>query len=177
MVYFAKASRTVVIRASRETIGLVAAASAMTFALAYAVHSKQQPQGFGAPAPVAQQQQDWTGHLADLTPTSTEAAPAEPMSSAALVVPKSQLALPSMSVRPLARPRVCGDGPCPAKPGAAAARRMADADAPGKGSHAGESKNTLLSRLNPLNHLPDVSVIARPFAYAGNTLSGWIKRF
>lgn len=166
------------IKARRETIGLVAAASAMTFALAYAVHSKQAQV---PSAPTARlQQQDWMGHLAEVAPR-TETAPPEPMSSAALVVPKSQLALPSTPTRPPAKPRPCEDRPCAAKANAqaTAARRQiaaAESASTGKSERDRESGKSLLGTLNPLNHLPDMSMIGRPFAYAGNTVSGWFRR-
>ena len=188
---FASASRTIVIRASRDTLSLVAAAATLTFALAYVVHSKHDAQlPVAAPAALqqpgqplqtqlqqAQQkpQQDWAGHLAELVPP-TDTMPSEPMSSASLVVPKSQLALPALPGKPAAKTtRPCLDQPCAAKAPLPPLRRQpADvrkADAPPA------PRKNLLGMLNPLTHLPDVSVIGRPFVYAGGAVTGWFKRF
>ena len=162
MSYFANASRTIVIKANRETIGLVLAASAMTFAIAYSVHSK--------PTPVATQaqQQDWAGDLAELAPQKL--ASTESMSSADLVVPNAQLALPSVPVKQATK-RGC-DEPClkvPVPPRRETAREVSPILAPRT------KEPSLLTRLNPLNHVP--KVVKQPFNYAGDMVSGWIKRF
>lgn len=180
MAIFANASRTIVIRAHRETVGLIVAASALTFALASAIHSRQPPAP-SAPTAVQRQPQDWTGHLADVAPR-TETVPAEPLSSAALVVPKSQLALPTTPASPLVRSRNCVDTSCATKANGRvplARRQIAAAvsAATEKSDRAPTEKKSALAALNPLNHLPDMSAIGRPFTYAGGTISGWIKRF
>ena len=177
------ASKTVVIRTRRDTLGLVVAASALTFALAFSVHTKrdrlplppaQETQLQLAP-PTAPEQQDWAGHLAELK-SEVPTAPSEPLSSAALVVPKSQLALPP-APRAARSTRACADGPCSTiarTPTAPTRRPMVAADA--KGDQPTKPKKSLLGMLNPLNHLPDVSVVSRPFTYAGGTVAGWFKR-
>ncbi len=181
MGYFANASRTVVFRASRDTLGLVVVAATMTFALAYAVHSRHDPQAPAStlpaqaqlPTPSAQAQQPWAGHLAEVVP-SAAIIPSEPMTSASLVVPKSQLALPAAPAK--LKPRGCAEPPCQAKAPLPPTRQQQTADA-GKIEPAREPKKTLLGTLNPLNHLPEMSAVGRPFAYAGNAVSSWIKRF
>ena len=184
MSNLASASRTVVIRASRDTLSLVAAASAMTFALAYAIHTKHD-RLIPAPLPALETrapepQQDWAGHLAELAP-ATAAAPSEPMSSAALVVPKAQLALP-----PLPKASTKSMRPCPpdascvpiakaptSSPAAPPRRLVAAAD---KANAADKPGKTLVGMLNPLNHLPDMTAVGRPFASAGGAVAGWFKR-
>ena len=104
MASFAGGSKSIVIRTSRETLGLVAAATAMTFAISYAVHSKHDAQ-VAAQASIqvalvaedATPQEDWAGHLAEVTPAAAPT-PTEPMTSASLTVPKAQLALDRKSV-------------------------------------------------------------------------------
>ena len=168
--------KKVVIRTSRETLGLVVAATAMTFALSYAVHSKHD-----APAPVAAPatqeaalpRQDWAGHLAEVSP-AVAPAPSEPMTSASLTVPKAQLALPAVP-KLVAKPRPCPESPCAVKaaPSAAAGKRQVAA-AGEQPRH--EPKKSLIGMLNPLNHLPDMSAVGRPFTYAGGAVTGWFKR-
>lgn len=172
MADFANAPSRIVIRTSRETIVLCVAACAMTFALGYAVHSKHGPGE--TPRAVTQ---DWTGHLADVAPVV--AASSERITSASLVLPKEQLALPKIDMRPLANLRFCDGESCRAKPLAPLppARQDAGPREPVKVAYheEQESRPGLLSRLNPLNQVP--AVIRKPFAYAGDTVSGWIKRF
>ncbi len=163
MASFTRASKTFIIKANRDTIGLVAAACAVTFALAYAVHSRPLPA-----TPVHQQQQGWTGDLADLG--TRDAASPEPLRSADLVVPQAQLALPAMPAKPIAR-KGC-DEPCLKAP-LPPRRETVRAGTPIR--EAAHKDAPLLSRLNPLNHVPDV--VTRPFTYAGDMVSGWIKRF
>ena len=186
MASFAGASRKIVIRTSRDTLGLLAAATAMTFALSYAVHSKHDPL-VAAPAPVAQDaspRQDWAGGLAELTP-AVAPTPAEPMTSASLTVPKSQLALPTVP-KPVAKPRPCLDPQCAAKAASASASSASASSAMASSAtphhlaatqdrHQHDSKG-MIGMLNPLNHLPDMSVVARPFTYAGGAVTGWFKR-
>ncbi|MCX8254425.1 MAG: hypothetical protein OTI36_10630, partial [Beijerinckiaceae bacterium] len=114
MASFAGGSKSIVIRTSRETLGLVAAATAMTFAMSYAVHSKHDAQvaaqassQVALVAEDATPQEDWAGHLAEVTPAAAPT-PAEPMTSASLTVPKAQLALPSaMGPKVTPKPRPC----------------------------------------------------------------------
>ena len=186
MASIASVSKTIVIRTSRETLWLVAAATAVTFAMAYAVHSKHDAQvaaPAAAPAALIAQdatpQEDWAGHLAEVTPAGTPT-PAEPMTSASLTVPKAQLALPmSMVPRVAARPRPCFEPqPCALKTLSASSTQ-----APPHRQAAGEEKapatrphRSLVGMLNPLNHLPDMSTVSRPFTYAGGAVSNWFKR-
>ena len=175
----AKAPRHVVLRASRETVGLVVAAAAMTFAMSFAIHAKHDRLAAQAtPAQAVQEaqapQQDWAGGLAALAPEP--ATPGERLSSAALVVPKAALALP----QPPAKPKVvrqCGDAACLAgkTPGTAVPKRQMAAAAEAK-AESEAPKRGLLHQLNPLNHLPDVSMVGRPFTYAGGAVAGWFKR-
>jgi hypothetical protein len=160
MTYFARASKSVVIRANRETIGLVAAACAVAFALADAVHSRPAPTASGQ-----QHQQDWTGDLAELEAPETKSQ--EPLRSADLVVPQADLALPTMPAKPVARKgcdEPCVKAPLPPRRAAATATRV-----------AAKKDAGFLDNLNPLNHVPDM--VSRPFNYAGNVVSGWIKQF
>jgi hypothetical protein len=179
MAMFANVSRTVVIKAKRETVLLLVAASSLTFALAYAIHSK--PEADLHPVEQVQQKpapQIWAGQLASLAPDHVPSPAAEPMSSASLVVPKSQLSLPVVAVvRPPARVRACDDASCaaktplpvrPVRAQAAATQSAAVARTPGK--------QGLMATLNPLNHLPDATTLKRPFSYASDTVSGWFHR-
>lgn len=183
MASFAGGSKSIVIRTSRETLGLVAAATAMTFAMSYAVHSKHDAQvaaqassQVALVAEDATPQEDWAGHLAEVTPAAAPT-PAEPMTSASLTVPKAQLALPSaMGPKVTPKPRPCVEPqPCALKALAATStpvRRQAAAAAAEK-QHPHRS---LVGMLNPLNHLPDMSMVSRPFTYAGGAVSSWFKR-
>ena len=176
----ANVSRTVVLKAKRETVLLVCAATSLTFALAYAIHSKPEADPHPATEQVLQKPvgQVWAGQLASLAPDGVAPSAAEPMSSASLVVPKSQLSLPSVVVvRSPVRPRTCEETPCatkaplPVRPlrNQAAAAQPTDpvrqANRPG-----------LMATLNPLNHLPDATTLRRPFSYASDTVSGWFHR-
>ena len=161
MIKFAPTSKTYVVKTNRETIGLVTVACAMTFALAYAVHSRPVPS-------VPPVNQEWTGQLADLAVPTTIVK--EPLRSADLVVPQSQLALPAMPAKPVVK-RGC-DEPCPKTP-LPPRRDAVKAIAP---IHVAAQKDTgFLTTLNPLNHVPDA--VTRPFSYAGDVVAGWIKRF
>lgn len=168
--------RPIVLKASRDTVVLLAAVGAMTLALAYSVHNRP------APAPPAQTTAgEWAGQLAELpSPQAAAPAPAEPLSSDALTVPKAAMALPVPPRTPAAvvaaKPRACDGAPCPALPAAktaaalpaAPSRRPAAPPAPLR-------EATLVETLNPLNHLP--AVVTRPFASAGDTIAAWVKRF
>ncbi len=186
MASFAGASKTIVIRTSRETLGLVVAATAVTFALATAVHSKHEAD-ISAPAPLQQvelaapeasPQEDWAGHLADVTPAAAPA-PAEPMTSASLTVPKAQLALPMVpktlpKQRPCVEPQSCAlKALAAASSSQAAGHRQAMA---AERAQAAREHHSLIGMLNPLNHLPDMATVSRPFTYAGGAVTGWFKR-
>ena len=168
--------RPIVLKASRDTLVLLAAAGTMTLAIAYSVHNRPVSESQGTEQVAAG---EWAGQLADLSPSQAAApAPAEPLSSDALTVPKAAMALP-VAPRPAlsARPRACDGTPCPpsvkAASGAAAAptlRRQAVAALPARVREA-----SLVERLNPLNHLP--AAVTQPFASAGDTIAGWVKRF
>ncbi len=190
MASFASASKTIVIRTSRDTLGLVVAATAMTFAMAYAVHSKHDAQisaQAAAQAPAQQSalvaqdaspQEVWAGHLAELTPAAAPT-PAEPMTSASLTVPKAQLALP-MVPKTLPKPRPCLEPqPCAVKTLAAASSLVLThhqiASAADR-AQAARANHSLVGMLNPLNHVPDMSAVGRPFTYAGGAVAGWFKR-
>ena len=176
MAHIAGTPKTIVIRTSRETLGLVVAATAMTFALSYAVHSKHDSPVAAAAPPTREAVaplQEWAGHLAEVAPAATPA-PSEPMTSASLTVPKSQLALPA-TPKLVAKPRPCPEAPCAVKTASvptAAKRQVAVVGEQPRG----EPKTSMIGMLNPLNHLPDMSVVGKPFTYAGGTVVGWFKR-
>ena len=183
--------RSIVLKANRDTLVLIAAASAMTLAIAYSVHTR--------PAPATLQRQtggttteqaaagEWAGQLADLSPSQVASTtPAERLSTAALTVDKAAMALPA-APRPaavlLAKPRICDGAPCPppakaAVAGTAAPALGAAAATPPRHPSAGAPparEASLVEKLNPLNHLPEM--VKRPFASAGDTIAGWIRRF
>ena len=162
MTCFARASKSVVIRTNRETIGLIAAACAVAFALDYATHARPAPV-----VPSQQRQQDWTGDLADVAAPGV--ALQEPLRSADLVVPQAQLALPA-APKPVAK-KGC-DEPCAKVP--LPPRHDVAKISPSIPTAARRDAG-LLNTFNPLNHVPDV--VSRPFNYAGNVVSGWIRRF
>lgn len=161
-------------RASRETIVLIAVAGAMTFVLARhagtvapsAAESRTAQAPSAAPA---EPRKVWTGELAQVTP-ATVATPVEPMSSASLVVPKSALALPATPRKAATKVAVT---PAPPVRVQVASNTLVVA------SRATEAPrdSSLLHALNPMNHLPDLSTIRRPFASAGETISGWMRHF
>ena len=185
MAYSANASRRVVIRANRETIALVLGACALTFVIAYELRGRATEPSSTTIVAAAPPQQDWTGNLADVPQNATTTAPAaEPLSSDSLTVPKSQLALPPTPAKAKVRP--CDLGPVPCATGTATAKiaapvppvRKQAATAPTMVAQAkAENDHGLMSTLNPLNHMPEMSTIKRPFIYAGDTVSGWFKRF
>ena len=172
------ARRTVVIKASRDTLLLIACAVSATLAISYAVHTR--PASVSV-AEVAPPQQEWAGTLADVTTQSKSVQPAETMTSASLVVPPAALSLPKEPSRAAPqKPRACDPAPCVVKPGAQlplppvrqkpAAVETAAVQTP----VPAKDEASLVGRLNPLNHLPDA--VRHPFDYAGNTVSGWMKR-
>lgn len=176
MAYSANTPRRVVIRANRDTLALLGGACALTFVIAYGVHRRS------AVSPPemesAAEHQGWTGHLAEIEPMATADAKPEPLSSESLTVPKAQLALPVSPVKPKGRP--CESSvPCLSRsstPVVLPVRRQVPAT---RASHTASQQNDngLLHALNPLNHMPDMSVVKRPFTYAGDVVAGWIKRF
>lgn len=170
MVNPASGPRRIVLRANRETLVLVAAACGATFTLSYAIHIR--PSETAAVESVAPQR-EWAGHLAEILPDQSQRTSTEPMTSASLVVPKSALAWPTVQAR--SRFRTCeGGATCNGKVTAPVPHAR-----PSRVEVATEdtSERSLVGRLNPLNHLPNMSALSRPFAYAGNAISGWIDRF
>ena len=184
--------RPIVLKTSRDTLVLLAAASAMALAIGYSVHNHTVSDD---PQPIEQTVAgEWAGQLAALAPTETAAPAPAPLSSDALTLPKAAMALP-VSPRPTAnavKPRLCDGVPCPpaAKASTTAAAvpgGLPTAAAPGQTHRPAVATRPhsvreagLMERLNPLNHLPDVrlpDVVRRPFASAGETIVGWVKRF
>lgn len=178
MAYPAPSTKTFVLKARRETVTLVAAATAATFALSYAIHSHRPASRSDTP-PI----QAWTGELADVKATEFVPADTAPITSASLVVPKSQFALPDSRVRALVRLHGCDGSLCTSRTAAAPSppRRPAvsgiEVTAQTIRPVSRREKPSLIARLNPLNHLPDASTLKRPFAVAGDTVTGWFKRF
>ena len=170
--------RPVVFKANRDTLVLLAAATAMTLALGYSVHNHPpvESRDRAAEPPAVG---EWAGELADLSPSQTTvAAPAEPLSSDALTLPKAAMALPVAPRPPApAKPRSCDGVPCPSPAKVAAVSSTTPpARQPAPAVHPAQVREaTLVERLNPLNHLPEV--VTRPFAVAGDTIVGWVKRF
>lgn len=184
---FASTPRIFNIVSRRETIGAAVMVALAISALAYS----HRPGSHAAPV-----EQGWTGHL--LTTASNGTVQTEPMSSSSLVVPKSTLVLPPLPTKPLVRARNSCDSAdrlCVVRPLAVIAvppkRLVASNDAqqsgplppaliptPDKASPAAKpgSADTKGFSLNPLNHMPDMAAIGRPFAAAGQAVSGWIKR-
>lgn len=168
-------SRKVVLRTSRETLLLVAGACGLTFAIAYAVHSRPL-QTIAAPQPT--EQQAWAGQLADIGTSTPAKRVTEPLTSASLTVPKSQLALPAAAKVSVVKPRSCENGSsCAPKATAAslASTRPAAAGTAILPPNRKIEETGVMARLNPLNHVPDV--VRKPFVVAGEAVSGWLKRF
>lgn len=179
--------RIVVLRASRDTLVLVASTLCVTFALAYAVRQH--------PGPVATQpeQQVWAGQLAEVAPETVAPARPETLTSASLTVPKAALALPPLptAAPPAAKTPACATQPCPVKTAAPmppARQKLAMVDGetakavPATTSERKAAKETKagdrrfgLSDINPLPHLPDS--VRKPFSYAGAKISGWMDWF
>ena len=177
--------RIVVLRASRDTLTLIACTIGVTLALAYAV--RQHPASVAAtPAPALQV---WAGQLAEVSPDPAVPLRPEPMTSESMVVPKAAMVLPP--AQPLPHPpgrTPCDGAACSAKvsgvPVPPARQRVAALDpaaAPKLGAEPAQparpprDKRIGLSDLNPLHHLPDA--VRKPFSYAGNKISGWIDWF
>ncbi len=176
--------RSIILKANRDTLVLIAAAGAMTLAIANSVHTRPAPATLQGQTGGTTTEQaaagEWAGQLADLTPNQVAStAPAEPLSTAALTLDKAAMALPA-SPRPApalpSKPRICDGAPCPPPVKAAAAGTAAAAPPrhpPAVTPPAREA--SLVEKLNPLNHLPEM--VKRPFASAGDTIAGWVKRF
>jgi hypothetical protein len=191
--------RLFVVRARRDTLVLVATATLVTFALASAIHSRPPVASAlpsaAAPASVVPVHQSWAGDLDDrAVDAAAPAAARAPLTSASLVVPASDLALPKVSVRPLVRLNGCAGAPCPPLRNQATLRRpgraMVVARAPfdersfrsdpfleGRAAPPRRQRHDLIARLNPFNHLPDVRHFARPFTYAGDAVGSWFRSF
>ena len=168
--------RPIVLKASRDTLVLLAAAGAMTLAIAYSVHNHPAAEG---PNMAQVTGGEWAGQLAELSPNAVAApAPSEPLSSDALTLPKAAMALPTPPKAVTStKSRTCDGVSCPATSKTIAAnaavappRRIAAAAPPAPLREA-----SLVEKLNPLNHLP--AAVTRPFASASDTIVGWVKRF
>ncbi len=187
MTYPVRRRSIVLFRASRETVVLLASATAFTLVLAHAAHRRPEP----APAGPQVVQQGWTGQLADVAIDAPRAS--EPLTSASLVVPSA--ALPAPVVVPAsgttppaanvaaarqpasAKARSCDLPSCaPIKLGpqpvaTPALKQVASAEPARPRSEDGAG---LIGKLNPLKHLPDA--VRHPFDYAGDAVSSWIRR-
>ena len=168
--------RPIVLKASRDTLVLLAAVGAMTLAIAYSVHNHP---AAGGPSTEQVAVGEWAGQLADLSPSPVAApAPSEPLSSDALTLPKTAMALPAIPKAVTStKPRICDGVSCPTiaktiagNAAVAPPRRIAAAAPPARLREA-----SLVEKLNPLNHLP--AAVTRPFASASDTIVGWVKRF
>ncbi len=153
-------------KANRETIVLIAVACAMTFALSR--HAGTPEVAAEKPAAAVVPDQVWTGRLAEVAPAAS-VPPREPMSSASLVVPKSALALPATPRKTPVKVAV----PVPPTRTQMAGNTQAASVEPDRSSH----EDGLLHSINPMNHLPDMSSVGRPLAYAGETVAGWFRHF
>ncbi len=175
--------RVVTIKANRETLLLVASAVAMAFALSYAV--RQRP---AVPTLAAAPQHVWVGQLPEIAPVNTVAQPAEPITSASLVVSPAALTSPTPpSSRPAIapKPRSCDTTPCPQASKPPSLPQLPAPTAKQSGTQVSDSrpvpsrtghddKPSLMGKLNPLNHIPDA--MRQSIDYAGDTLSSWMKR-
>lgn len=108
--------RSIVLRARRDTLALILAASGVTLALSHTIHRQPatvavtQPEADStrpAAAPEPARGEDWAGNLADPTMLVATTEDSEPLSSAALTVSASELKLPTVPVRPLVKIRPC----------------------------------------------------------------------
>ena len=184
--------RTIVLKASRDTLVLTVAAGAMTLAIAYSVHTRPAPatlQGQNGGTAEQAAAGEWAGQLADLSSNQgTLTTPTERMSTATLTVDKAAMALPA-APRPVpalsTKPRTCDGSPCLPSTKAATTGSTTIAVAPALGvattslrrapAVAAARQASLVEKLNPLNHLPEM--VKRPFASAGDTIAGWVKLF
>ena len=199
----AKVSRSVVIRTSRETLALALAACAVAFALAYAVHSRPDVSNVGVPKPrvvsltpaasthevsagasstKGEPLRDWTGHLAEVAP-ATATVPAEPMTSASLVVSPSQLPPVTSPARPIGKRPCETSSSCTTKatastlPPVPPSRPSPDASRPAIAAtvRATQAEPGWPAKINPFNHLPDTATLKQPFTYVGDKVAGWFK--
>ena len=169
--------RPFVLKASRDTLVLLAAATGLALAIGYSAHNRPMPD-IAKQATEQAVAGEWTGQLAALAPTdATATAPSEPLSSDALTVPKAAMALPTPPRPATPKPRPCDGASCPTPArtaGAVTATPTPNRRAPAP--HLQPVREaSLMERINPLNHLPDV--VKRPFASAGDTIAGWVRRF
>jgi hypothetical protein len=167
-------------RGRREALAIAALAGAAVVAVLAFAHG-------AARAPASFADQGWTGQLATAAPV--EAPPAEPLSSAALVVPKSRMALPPPPVLHVKAVCDSADTTCvtraaSAPPDASAAKRRVAAldpvvarDVAAKTKTDAKASGGFLGGLNPLAHLPDIASFGRPIASAGHAVANWITRF
>ncbi|WP_158807655.1 hypothetical protein [Beijerinckia sp. L45] len=184
---FASAPRILNIAARRESLAVTAAVVVAFSALAYAHRS-----GPEASAPV---DQGWTGHLT--AAASADVVPVEPLRSSSLVVPKASLTLPPLAARPMlhekktcdSADRLCVVRLAPPVIAVPPRRQVAAIDPqnvflppalipmPAKATKAAKpvSSESKGFSLNPLNHVPDMSALGRPFSAAGQAVVGWIK--
>ena len=166
----------------------------VTFALAYVVHSGADASRSGASKPdiVSARSpivpgggsaargapaKEWTGHLADVVPAP--GAPAEPMTSASLVVSPSQLPPVTGPARTTGK-RTCEGASCTAKAGAPVPTPPSRPAPSGASSIPVAASATPQDRgwpanINPFNHLPDTATLKQPFTYVGDKVAGWFK--
>ncbi len=187
----AKAPRSVAVKTKRDMVAPVLGLCAVTFALAYVVHSEVDTSRSGLPQPgiVSARSpsvpdggstdrgapaKEWTGHLADVVPAA--GAPAEPMTSASLVVSPSQLP-PVTGPGRTAGKRACEGAPC-TKAGAPVPTppsRPATSGAVPVAANAAPQDRGWPANINPFNHLPDTATLKQPFTYVGDKVAGWFK--
>ena len=177
----ASAPRIFNVAVRRESIGLVAAAAVAISAFGLAGRHEARP--------TSPDKQDWVGHLPAVSTAGV--APIEPMSSSSLVIPKSALALPPSEPKPIVRARSSCDSadrlcvvrvaPGPAKrSGTVADSRdvvlpSAKIPLPSKTAGLAQTPASKGFSLNPLNHVPDMATVTKPFSAAAQAVGGWIK--
>ena len=158
----------------RESIAFGIAGVSTAIAITLAVERMQT---------VTDKDQDWTG---ELVATPAAAAPQPSLSSASLVVPKSMLTLPPEPAKPIVRIRSSCDSAdklCVVRQNVTALppKRPIETQviqplAPSRVAANEPKKNSPQQRsLNPLDHLPDLSGVGRPFSAAGRAVTSWIK--
>lgn len=170
--------RHIVLKARLETVLIAIVAGGLVLGVAYTGRSRSPEPVQSDPGAAEPGKPDWTGKLADLGPDQTPKM--QPLTSASLVVPKSTLALPAKTkAAAKSTPKPCADEACDAAKATAptvAGREKDKVVASANREPAAKAPSgDLLKRLNPLNHIPDA--VRRPFALAGDTVSGWIKHF
>jgi hypothetical protein len=180
---FGIAPRVLGLAARRETIAVGVATAAVIVAVAYGSATTGKPSV----------DQGWVGHLAATAPV--DAPQPAPFSSSSLVVPKSALTLPPEAAKPVPKVKASCDSAdrlCVLRPTVAAVavpphRQVAMVETPGLLLPPADipppsrvtAKTVSADRkgfsLNPLNHMPDMAAIGRPFSAAGTVVTGWIK--